>query len=229
MKDDRKIQAVIFDMDGLLLDSEGLWIDCWTEVGSEAGLPVEDIRSAARAVIGMNAQATRETFLRVLHAEMDYDYYKAKASERFAQAEKEGRLLLKEGAEEILSQLHARGYRLALATSTEYRTAERQMRERGLWQYFHACAFGSEVAHSKPAPDVFLLAAERLGVAPEQSCVLEDSYNGVRAAHAAGMRCIMVPDLLPPDEEMRQLADSVVPDLEHALPEILNMQTARVV
>ncbi len=208
------ISAVIFDMDGLLLDSERLWLDCWGEVAELNGLDPDVIRTCACRAIGVTKQRAREVFFETAGQGLDYDVYLQEATRRFRAAEAEGRLVLKSGALEILRFLKERGIATALATSTAEETARRQMRERGCLDYFDICVFGSQVARSKPAPDIFLEAARILGQDPADCLVLEDSFNGVRAAAAAGMHCIMVPDLLQPDDELRALPDYIMPDLD---------------
>ena len=120
------------------------------------------------------------------------------------------------GAREILADLAARGVPLALASSTEGALVRRELDEAGLLRFFDALVCGDQVRRSKPDPEIFLTAAARLGVEPERCFVIEDSFNGVRAAAAAGMRPLMVPDLLPPDEEMRRLSEAILPDLAAA-------------
>ena len=88
-----------------------------------------------------------------------------------------------------------------------------QLESVDLWRYFDQVVTGDQLERSKPAPDIYLMACRALGVAPEAAWAVEDSYNGIRSAAAAGMRPIMVPDLLPPTPEMRQLSHIILPDL----------------
>jgi beta-phosphoglucomutase-like phosphatase (HAD superfamily) len=104
----------------------------------------------------------------------------------------------------------------AVATSTRAPLAQRKLEAAGLLGYFDVVCTSSDVAHPKPAPDVYLLAAERLGVSPAQCLVLEDSPTGVRAALAAGMTVVQVPDLLAPDDAVRALGHRIVGSLEEA-------------
>ena len=115
--------------------------------------------------------------------------------------------------QELLDALDQRNCPLALASSTRSATVTAQLRDAGLLPCFRAVIGGDQVSHSKPHPEIFLTAAEQLGVASGDCCVVEDSYNGIRAAHAGGMIPLMVPDTLPPDEEMHRLAWAIVPDL----------------
>ncbi len=214
VRKETNMNAVIFDMDGVLLDSEQLWIDCWEKLGEQYGL--KGISPCLHASIGTTAEKTREIFMEAFGNDFPYDRYVSEASTLFHQAELEGKLLLKPGSKEILVFLHENGVKTALATSTEMNTAKRQMKERGLYEYFDQMVFGSQIKRSKPAPDIFLKAAEMLEVSPAECFVIEDSFNGVRAAHAAGMHPVMVPDLLQPTDEIRKLCEAVCVNLDEA-------------
>ena len=131
---------------------------------------------------------------------------------RFIRCDK-GRLPLKPGAREILAALKEAGIPLALASSTRLLTVRRELDEAGLLPFFDAVIGGDSVTRSKPDPEIFLTAASRLGAAPEDCWVIEDSFNGIRAAYAGGLHPVMVPDLLPPDAEMEEKAELIVKDL----------------
>ncbi len=124
-----------------------------------------------------------------------------------------GRLPLKPGARELLRSLHEKGVPLALASSTQRALVERWLEDAGLTQYFDALVTGDAVTKSKPDPEIFLTACKMLNVKPENAVVIEDSYNGVRAGFAANMHTLMVPDLLPPNAEMREKAEKIFPSL----------------
>ena len=117
------------------------------------------------------------------------------------------------GIREILADLTRLGFRMAVASSTPSRVVTDQLRDAGLLSYFSAVIGGDQVRRSKPDPDIFLRAASMLDAAPQACYVLEDSFNGIRAAHAGGMIPLMVPDMLQPDTEIRSLAAAVLPDL----------------
>jgi HAD superfamily hydrolase (TIGR01509 family) len=120
---------------------------------------------------------------------------------------------VKPGALELLDMLDHFGIPRAIATSSSHRTVERHLAAHDLAGRFHAVVGHGDYVNGKPAPDPFLKAAERLGVAAERCLALEDSHNGVRSACAAGMMTIMVPDLLEPTEEVRHLRMHVALDL----------------
>ena len=129
----------------------------------------------------------------------------------------EGRLPLKPGVVEILQDLKQRCVPLALASSTRSDIVKLELEEARLLSFFDAVLGGDMAPRSKPEPDIFLAAAKVLGAIPANCYVLEDSFNGIRAAHRAGMHPIMVPDMQQPDEEMRGLAEVIVDDLPKAM------------
>ena len=132
-------------------------------------------------------------------------------------------LPVKPYAEDILKALKERGVPTALASSTRQVTVEAQLEMAGFTQYFDAVIGGDAIEHSKPAPDIYLAACEKLGVFPEKAAAVEDSFNGVRSASSAGLYTVMVPDLLQPDDEMKGLADVIAADLNEAKELLLNM------
>ena len=193
--------AVLFDMDGVIFDSERALRAVWLELAAEQGLG--DMERVYARCLGV----TREVTGSILREEYGEDF----PWEAFR--EETGRLPLKPGAREILRALGERGAPLALASSTQRALVLRELEEAGLLPFFDAVVCGDEVRRSKPEPEIFLTAAARLGAEPGRCFVIEDSFNGVRAGHAAGMRVLMVPDLLPPSDEIRRLAEAVLPDL----------------
>ncbi len=205
--------AVLFDMDGVIFDSERACLSVWKELGSERDL--KDIDRVFVRCVGTNKPRTAE-ILREAYPDLDFASFDAAVRARFRARYGQGRLPVKPGAEEILRALHEAKVPLALASSTERAVVERELGEAGLLRYFDALTCGDQVRRSKPDPEIFLLAARALGREPQNCYVIEDSFNGVRAAVAAGMHPIMVPDLLPPDGEMERLAEIILPDLPAA-------------
>ena len=125
-----------------------------------------------------------------------------------------GRLPMKSGVRELLAFLKEGGKKIAIASSTRREVVTAQLRDAGILSCFDVVVGGDMVQRSKPAPDIFLKACEELGTDAGRSYAIEDSYNGIRAAARGGLRPVMVPDLLPADEEMRQLAETVQDSLE---------------
>ncbi|MCH5344686.1 MAG: HAD family phosphatase [Acetatifactor sp.] len=208
---DEGFDAVVFDMDGVIFDSERLVLKCWEEIAERRGIP--DIEEALRENLGVNAVQTRENMLRRYGADFPYEDFRKEASMLFHERYDDGRLPLKPGVVEILEELRRRKVKVALASSTRKAVVEQELRDAGILHYFEKVICGDMVERSKPAPDIFLKACEELGVEPGRSYAIEDSYNGVRSAHGAGMRPIMVPDLSEPTEEMERLTVAILPDL----------------
>ncbi|MDZ4317899.1 MAG: HAD family phosphatase, partial [Phenylobacterium sp.] len=129
----------------------------------------------------------------------------------------ETQLCLKAGVIELLDLLDETALPRGIATSSRHQDAEHHLATQDLRQRFHTVVAQGDYARGKPNPDPFLTAAARLGVAPEFCLALEDSHNGVRAAAAAGMMTIMVPDLLDPTEEMRSLCIRIARDLHEVV------------
>ena len=195
------MKAVIFDMDGVIFDSERATYLCWKKIAEDHGLAGMD--EVYRRCIGVTPEVTRQICLEAYGEDFPYDSFDKEASALFHERYDGGRLPVKEGTREILTFLKNNGIPTALASSTRQTRVESQLREAGLMEFFDVIVGGESVSRSKPAPDIFLYAAEQLGAAPAGCVVIEDSFNGIRAAHAAGMIPVMVPDMLEPDDEIR--------------------------
>lgn len=204
-------QAVVFDMDGVIFDSEAKVVECWQVVADKYSIP--DIEDACRHCLGINRDATRAYMLEAYGQDFPYDEYKREMSDLFHKRYGNGRLPVKAGVREILSWIKEHGIKIALASSTRRAIVEAELKAAGLYDYFDKVICGDMVEKSKPAPDIFLKACNELGVRPCDAYAIEDSYNGVRSAQSAGLKCIMVPDLVPATDEMRELAERVLPDL----------------
>jgi HAD superfamily hydrolase (TIGR01509 family) len=204
------VEAVIFDMDGLLLDTESLYRVAMVTAASGMGYDFPD--EFCRSMVG-----TAETELHaILHQRFGVDFPIARL---FQDCELEmWRLLeaslpVKPGAAELIAELATRKLPMAVATSTVRRIAEQHLKRAGFFDHFGAVCTREDVTRGKPHPDLFLKAANDLGVPAERCLVLEDSYHGIRGAHAAGAMPIMVPDMLPATDELRALCVTVVRDL----------------
>ncbi len=207
------IRAVLFDMDGVIFDSERAVLAVWEEIAAEMAL--ERIGEVFVRCIGVNKQRTREIF-REAYPALDFQDFDSRVRARFLSLYDKGRLPVKPGVREILSALQEREVPMALASSTRQATVERELDEAGLLAFFDVVVGGDAVTRSKPDPEIFLTAAGRLGAEPGDCVVIEDSFNGIRAARAGGFHPLMVPDMLPPDAEMEEKAERIVPDLFEA-------------
>jgi HAD superfamily hydrolase (TIGR01509 family) len=214
--------AVIFDMDGLLFDSETLYRDALGLAAVEA--KIELASGVFEQTLGLPWAHCRGVLLTHLGDAFPVDAFQA-AWIRHFWVVAETRLALKPGALALLETLEELGLPRAIATSSSRSTAGRHLAAHDLAGRFEAIVGRGDYENGKPAPDPFLKAAERLGVEPELCLALEDSPNGVRSASAAGMMTIMVPDLLEPTEEMRRLCLQIVDNL-HVVCELV-LATAR--
>lgn len=203
--------TVIFDMDGVIFDSEQIVLNSWKKVADEYGL--ENIETVMKQCIGLNYQAASEVFTKAYDGKYDFDFLKPKTSAYYYEHVEKYGLPVKAGVEELLICLKERGYKTAVASSTRIAVVEKEIADAGLTKYFEKLVGGDMIQRSKPAPDIFLEAARVLDAKAEECFVIEDSYNGIRAAHAASMTPLMVPDLLPPTEEMKQLAEAIFNNL----------------
>lgn len=202
--------AVVFDMDGVLLDTEGLIWRCWGETEGDFG--ITGTQGVLRTLFGTDQNNFCRRMKEVYGGEFPYeDFHIAYRNRFFHIVETEG-MPVKKGAKELLVWLKAHGVKTGVASSTKKATVEKELGSAGLLPYFDDVLGGDSIQRGKPEPDIYLMACQRLGASPEESWGIEDSYNGVRAVSRAGMRAIMVPDQLPPTEEMRGLA-RVLPDL----------------
>lgn len=204
-------KAVVFDMDGVIFDSERAVMQCWEEVASRHNIP--NIEKAILACTGTTMVRTRKIMLNLYGADFPYDEYARESSAIFHSRYDGGRLPMKPGVKELLTFLKEHDKKIALASSTRQQVVTDELRDAGVIEYFDRIICGDMVSRSKPAPDIFLKACEELNISPSDSYAIEDSYNGIRAAHAGGLHPIMVPDLLPADEEMQSLAEIVLPSL----------------
>ena len=207
------MKAVIFDMDGVIFDSERAVHALWREMAEKYGFC--DVDTPYFKSIGTNKDATRKMFLDFYGEDFPYDEYKKEQSQNYHSRYDGGRLPLKTGIFELLEYLKSVGCFTAVASSTRSEVVKNQIEAAGLAKYFDRIIGGDMVTKSKPEPDIFLKATE--GRAFEAIYVIEDSYNGIRAAKAAGMYPIMVPDMIPPDDEMREKARVILPDLTSVL------------
>jgi HAD superfamily hydrolase (TIGR01509 family) len=210
------IKAVLFDMDGLLLDTESLAMRGLEQAAAAMGISAPE--SFRHAMIGVPADHCRVLIEERFGLGFPAEDYLAAASRHMNIMIEAGALQLKPGVRCLLSHLEALEIPKAVATSSSRVKAECHLRHTGILDRFDAVVTRDDVARGKPHPDLFLQAAERLGMRAEQCLALEDSYNGVRAAHAAGATVIMVPDLLPPTNEMREKCALVATDLHAVRP-----------
>lgn len=207
-------RAVIFDMDGLMLDTERMAHRVWTAVTAELGFDLGN--DLFLQLVGRTRVDTDGILARELGPSFPLELFRTTCTERWLDEVGRTGIARKPGLLELLATLDGTDVRTAVATSTRRLGADRSLAAAGIAGRFHHVVTGDEVLRGKPAPDIFLLAADRLEVDPGECIVLEDSIYGIRAAHAAGMIPVMVPDLVPANDEVRVLAHRIVDSLFEA-------------
>jgi HAD superfamily hydrolase (TIGR01509 family) len=210
------IEAVVFDMDGLLLNTELLARRALAMASEEVGLGAGEAFFAM--LIGVPADGCRQLLFEHYGQSAPAESFFAAAARHLHNQIDGGEMQLRSGVIELLEHLEQRGMPRAVATSSAREKARHHLQRAGIAQRFDAIVTRDDVARGKPFPDLFLQAANRLGVLPGRCLALEDSYNGVRAAQAAGMPVVMVLDLLQPTPEMHSLCQAVVSDLYGVIP-----------
>ncbi|PSU36510.1 HAD family hydrolase [Photobacterium lutimaris] len=209
-------QAAIFDMDGLLLDTERVCMRIFKEACAVQNLPFHE--DVYLSIIGCNAASIDVIFRKAYGDDLDrlHDEWRT----RYNAVVKHQAIPLKEGVIELLEWLKAQGTPIAVATSTAHEVATKKLELAGLAKYIDNLTTGCEVANGKPHPEIYQLAASRLNVEPQHCLAFEDSNNGVRSAVAANMMTFQIPDLVEPCDEVRQFGHAIVPSLHEVLAKL---------
>ena len=210
--DKRKIKGILFDMDGVILDTEKLYTRFWQEAAQFFGYPM--IREQALGMRSLNREAGKAQLEAYFGKGVDYGEIRNKRIELMnAFVEKEG-VYLKPGIHELLDYLKEKGIKTAIATSSPIDRTIKYLSSVNIEKRFDELVSGYMVEKGKPEPDIYLYAANKLGVEPENCMVLEDSPAGILAGYRAGCIPVMVPDQDEPDEETKKLlykrADSLM-------------------
>ena len=201
-----KMKAVVFDMDGVIFDSERLYRKHWMISGAEYGIEEEEMRGLCDLIAGAPKEQNEKLMKSRFGEAFDYMAFREVTMNRMdAEIQRDG-LELKPGVLEMFQYLKDNGYVIGLATSTQKERARRNLKNAGILEVFDEIVYGNMVANGKPKPDIYLKACEQLGVKPEEAIGIEDSINGVKSASAAGLYTIMVVDLVKPTKETGELA-----------------------
>ena len=190
----RPIRAVLFDMDGLLIDSEKLALECDHCAFEEMGIPMD--YSVLLQTLGETAASSNRIFAAHISGPFDPDYFWALTRKYYAEKVRTGELRAKPGARELLDYLEHSAIPFALGSSSGLQRISLSLQTCGL-DRFPVIVCGDDPVRSKPAPDIFTLAARRLGIKPEDCLVLEDSPSGIEAGFNGRMQVCMIPDLIP--------------------------------
>lgn len=197
------VKAVIFDMDGVLIDSETICDIIWKQLADEMKLP--DIDDAIFECRGCNNDLMAKKLTARYGKDFNCPKFFEDFSKYFHKYEFENGIELMPGVLETLDYLKSNGYKIGLSTSTRRESAFRQLTNCKIIQYFESQTYGDEIVHSKPAPDIYLKSCAALGIEPKYCIGVEDSPNGVRSVFNAGFKAVMVPDKIEPDEEIKKL------------------------
>lgn len=209
------IYAFVFDMDGVLLDTESLCKKCWRLAAEKWNL--KGVDEVYYQCVGQSDQDTLFTLQNFFEKQNEnfnvrewYDY----ARNLFRKTEESEGIELMPGAKNCLERLKNKGFILALASSTRRQAVERQLSRAGLIDYFETLTCGDSVEHSKPDPEIYLKACSSVGIDPKNCVAVEDSPNGVLSAYNAGLKVILVPDQIKPDEKIKSLCAKILNSLE---------------
>lgn len=208
-----KAKAVIFDMDGTLVDSERLLIDCWRYTAEKHGFDYDRFVRTLTLSIGLSTNDTARIFESAYPEGFDYRGLHDETTEIFLQKILDGEMAPKPGAFELLDFLRERGVPMALGTSTKSFKAIPRLRMARMEAYFPVVVYGDMVKAGKPAPDIFLKCCAGLDLAPGEVFAVDDSNAGMEAAWRAGVRPLMVPDVMQPTELTRSRCEAVFSDL----------------
>ncbi len=211
----QKLKLAIFDMDGLMFDTERRYCDDAELLFGRLGIPID--MQALYDVIGTALPIDMKRFNQSCHSDEEVHRLMSQATADAVDDMCQNGVPVKKGLCELLQALSAAGVRLAVATSTERSRAKRLLRAAGVLDYFDFVITSADVSHGKPAPDIFLHACQLGHAAPEEAIIFEDSVNGGRAAKAAGISYIIVPDIKQPTDDVREGAFAVLPSLYEAV------------
>lgn len=206
-----KVKGVLFDMDGVILDTEKLYTRFWCEAAQALGFPMT--HEMALGMRSLSREVGERQLKAYLGEEVDYQQVRNKRIEMMSAFINENGVELKPGIHELLAFLKENGIKTSIATSSPLDRTKEYLSQVGLVDAFDELVSGHMVEHGKPSPDIYLYAAAKLGLKPEECLVLEDSPTGLLAAYRAGCIPVMIPDQDQPDEATRERAYAVVENL----------------
>ncbi len=210
-----QIKAVIFDMDGLMLDTEKLLVKYWCEAANSLGFPMK--RCHALALRSFSRKFAAPKLKEWFGEDCDYQQIRDLRVRLMNEYTDKYGLEKKKGLDELLDYLSKNGYRAAVATATDVSRAAKYLKQIGVYDKFEQIICGNMLENGKPCPDIYLYACEKLGLPPESCMALEDSPNGVKSASSAGCVTVMVPDLTPPEKEQTDVIYAAAESLDRVI------------
>ena len=210
----KDIKAALFDMDGLLIDSEKIYRDCWIQAAQELGYPFDTEK--ALSLRSLDKELANALFIRWFSDETAYERVKTRRKEIMAEKIRQVPLQRKPGVRSLIQELEKRGIKAAVVTASPQKRAQMHLESVGLGNLFETIVTTETVKRGKPFPDVYLYAAKRMQVMPKECLAFEDSPNGVKSAHEAGCHTVMIPDLTPPAEDL-------MPYVEHTYDSLADL------
>lgn len=215
------IKAVIFDMDGLMFDTEALAIEAWKYAGEKFGYNISS--SIIKKTIGLDINCTKEIFEKNFDEKFDFYAVKSLCNEYIDKYIDSKGIPVKKGLKELLEYIKKRKLKIAIATSTENKRTVYYLTKANIINYFNNILCGDMIEKGKPDPEIYLKAVESLGVKPEECVVLEDSPIGSISAHKAGCIVIMVPDIIKPDKKTKKIISDLAEDLNDVCKKLEKM------
>lgn len=198
-----RIDGFIFDMDGILFDTERLFNECFARALSSYGITNVDIDKIVRLCLGRSTAESKALCLEVLPEGFPYDEMQAKLRDDFNTILAEKGMPVKPGVYLILEYLKANRYPVGLASSSSMRSIMHHLEEANMTEYFTFIASANDVEKGKPEPDIYNYVVEKMNLKGKNVLVFEDSPNGLKAATAAGLKAVMIPDQVPYTEDLR--------------------------
>ena len=209
------IKGAVFDMDGLLFDTEKLFLKFWREASEFYGYPMK--KETVLEIRSLSRKYSVPYLKSIFGEDFPFDEVRAKRMELMNSYIDENGFEVKKGVYELLSYLRENNIKRAVATATGRDRAEKYLEKARILEYFDSVICGDMVKNGKPEPDMYLTAVNELGLLPCECTAFEDSPNGIKSAYSAGCKVIMIPDLTQPDDHIKPLLSAVYENLEKAI------------
>ncbi len=206
-----ELDLVIFDMDGLIFDTEAIYIEKGKEISERYGYNVTI--DVMMTTIGMNDTNASQVYRKHYGEEFPYEQISGEIELYITSLGESGKLPFMKGAKEIIHYLYDKNIKIAVATSSKREKVELLLKNSNILDKFNYVICGDDIVNSKPNPEIFIKCAIHLDVDIDKTIVLEDSYNGIKAASSANMKPIMIPDQIKPNDEIRSLCYAIHNDL----------------